>query len=156
MKASEGIQVVARNRRAFHDFMIFDRVEAGIELKGTEVKSLRQKNVSLAESFARARDGELYLLGMHIKPYEQGSIYNHDPLRPRKLLMHKREITRIVGKIAQRGFSLIPLSIYFNRRGIAKVELALARGKPKKDRREEIKRRTAEREAQRALKGFRS
>lgn len=151
MAANQEIQVVARNRRAFHDFTIFDRVEAGIALKGTEVKSLRQKNVSLAESFARPRDDEIFLLGMHIKPYEQGNIHNHEPLRPRKLLLHKREIKRIVGKVSQRGFSLIPLSLYFNKRGTAKVELALARGKPKQDRRRELKKRTADREAERAM-----
>lgn len=141
-----------RNRKAWHEFEILERLEAGIALSGTEVKSLRSGKASLEEAYARIIDGEVYLVGCHISPYEQGGVHNHDPLRKRKLLLHRREIKRLLTKVQQRGQTLVPLAIYFNARGLAKVELALARGKTKADRREDLKQREARREIERALK----
>lgn len=140
---------VARNKRAFHKYEIFDQFEAGMVLQGTEVKTLRSGRASLAEAFATPRGEELYLLGMNIPPYEQGNRMNHEPTRPRKLLLHRREIDRILGKINERGLTLVPLSVYF-RKGRAKVQIGLARGKQHFDRRETIKKREAKRAMQRA------
>ena len=124
----EGIKIVAKNSKAFHDYFIEDRYEAGIELAGTEVKYIRQGNVNLKDSFCIIKDGEISVLGMHISPYEKGNIFNKDPRRTRRLLMHKREIMRLFGKIKQDGYSLIPLSIYFKGPRV-KLEIGLARGK---------------------------
>ena len=142
---------VARNKRAGYKFQIFDKFEAGLVLQGTEVKSLRSGRASINEAFARPRGEELYLLGMNIPPYEQGNRMNHEPTRPRKLLLHKREIRRLIGRINERGFTLVPLSVYF-RNGYAKVQIGLARGKQEFDRRETIKKREAKREIQRAVR----
>ena len=144
-------KTVATNRKARHDYHILETMEAGIELHGSEVKSLRVGKASLRDAFARVERGELFLYNVHISPYEKGGHFNPDPKRTRKLLMHKREIKRLLGKIAEKGLTLIPLRIYFLR-GKAKVELALARGKRSYDKRADIERREAERAIQRALK----
>lgn len=146
-------QVVATNRRARFDYTIEETYEAGLVLTGTEVKSLRLGKANLRDSFARIdRQGEVWIHNLHISPYDHGNRWNHEPTRQRKALMHKAEIRRLIGKMQQQGYTLIPLSLYFNARGIAKVELGLAKGKKKWDKREDIARRSAEREAQRALK----
>jgi SsrA-binding protein len=142
---------VARNPRARHDYHIVESYETGIVLTGTEVKSLRQGKGSIKEAFGLVKRGEVWLEGMHITPYEQGNRYNHDPLRSRKLLLHKREIERLIGAVEQKGFALVPLELYFSN-GRAKVTLALGRGKKVYDRREDIKRRIADREMARAMK----
>jgi len=147
---ADGTKLIARNKKARHEYLILETFEAGIALRGTEVKSLRDGKVSLAESFARVTDGELTLHGAHIDVYKAGSYTNHDPLRPRKLLMHRREIGRLASKVAERGFTLIPLSMYF-RRGLAKVELALVRGKRRYDKRQTLKKREADRAMRRAM-----
>lgn len=145
-------KAVATNRKAFHDYFIEEKFEAGIVLQGTEVKSLREGRVNLQDSYATVREGELFLHNCHISPYSHGSIMNHDPTRVRKLLMHKKEINKLMGKIQQKGLTLIPLRIYFSGRGHAKVELGLAKGKKLYDRRETIKAREAGREVERAIK----
>jgi SsrA-binding protein len=147
MKAKEGIKVVAQNRKARHNYFIEDSYEAGMVLKGTEVKALREGKVNLKDGYARIKGGELFLLDVHISPYAFGNRLNHDPLRPRKLLMHGGEIHRLTGKVKEKGFSLIPLSIYFSH-GRAKVSLALAKGKKLYDKRETLKRRAMEKEVE--------
>lgn len=144
------VRMIARNKKARHQYVVIETFEAGIVLRGTEVKSLRDGKVSLAESFARVNDAELTLYGAHIDVYKAGSYANHDPIRPRKLLMHKREIGRIAGKLAERGLTMVPLSMYF-RRGYAKVELALVRGRKVYDKRQALKKREAERSMRRAM-----
>jgi len=146
-----GTKTVATNRKAFHEFEIIERFEAGIALQGTEVKSLRAGHINFRDSYARVKEGELWIVSMHISVYDHGSIWNHDPLRPRKLLMHKREIRRLISKIEERGLTLVPLSLYF-KNGKAKIELALARGKKIYDKRKDIAKRDSDREAQRELK----
>ncbi len=148
----EGRKVVCKNRRAFHEYEILETVEAGMVLVGTEVKSLREGRVNLKDSYAKLEDGEVYLVEAHISPYSHGNIMNHDPLRPRKLLLHKREIRRLAGKVQERGLTLIPLQIYF-KGGKAKVELALAKGKRLYDKRAAIKKRDERRDLARELKG---
>ncbi len=144
-------KVVARNKKARHRFEILARIEAGIVLRGTEVKSLRAGRVALADSFARFRGGELWLQNCHIAAYEDGSWQNHEPTRPRKLLLHRRELRRLRTKMEERGLTVVPLRIYFTH-GLAKVELALCRGKRTHDRREDLKKREAEREMRRAYR----
>ena len=151
-KEGDGRVSVARNPRATHDYHVLDRMEAGIVLTGTEVKSLRQGKASIKEAFGLLRGGEVWLEGMHITPYEQGNRYNHEPVRSRKLLLHRREIERLIGAVEQKGFALVPLEVYF-RKGHAKVTLALGKGKKTHDRREDLKRRIADREMARALRG---
>jgi SsrA-binding protein len=148
----ERIRVVAENRRARHEYFVEETLEAGIALTGTEVKSLRLGRASLQDSFARVENGEVLLYNMHISPYDKGNRFNHDPKRVRRLLLHKAEIRRLIGKTRQRGYTLIPLKLYFNSRGLAKVELALAKGKKLHDRREDIARREAERQIQQSLR----
>ena len=145
-------KVVATNRKAFHDYFIEERYEAGILLQGTEVKSLREGRVNLQDSYASVRGSEMFLHQCHISPYSHGNIMNHDPTRVRKLLLHRAEIHKLLGKTQQKGLTLIPLRIYFSKRGYAKVELGLAKGKKLYDRRETIKTRQAGREVQRAIK----
>jgi SsrA-binding protein len=145
---------VVTNRRARHDYQLEETYEAGLQLLGSEVKSLRAGRASLQDAYGKVRGGEVWLVNMHIAPYEQAGPFNHDPLRPRKLLLHKAEIRRLVGKVKERGYTLVPLRVYF-RRGLAKVELALARGKKEYDRRADIRRREAERQIARALAGRR-
>ena len=147
----KGIKIAAKNSKAYHDYFIEDRFEAGIELAGTEVKSIRQGKLNLKDSFCHVKDGELFVYGMHISPYEQGNIFNKDPLRPRKLLMHKREIMRLYGKVKQDGLALIPLSVYFKNAKV-KVELGLARGKKLYDKRDAAAAKDARREMDRAMK----
>ena len=139
------------NRRARRDYFILETVEAGIELRGCEVKSLRRGQASLAESFVRVEDGEAYLYGMYIAPYEEGSYNNPPPRRRRKLLLHRRQIAHLGAKVSGKGYTLIPLALYF-KRGYAKVEVALAQGKRQYDKREAIKKREAERESRRVIK----
>ncbi|MDQ7844394.1 MAG: SsrA-binding protein SmpB [Armatimonadota bacterium] len=143
---AEGEHVVATNRRARHEYHIEETYEAGLVLTGTEVKSLRAGRASIQEAFARVEDGEVWLYHMHIPPYEAGNIFNHEPRRRRKLLLHRREVDRLFGRVRQKGYALIPLRVYF-RRGLAKVELAVGRGKRQYDKREAI----AEREADRRI-----
>lgn len=150
MKQS-GVKIIAQNKKAFHDYFIEERLEAGLVLLGTEVKSLREGRVNLRDSYAAFKDGELYLVGAHISPYSAGNVFNHDPLRDRKLLLHSRELRRLAGKVKMPGYTLVPTKIYF-RDGRAKVEIALARGKAKYDKREAIAKKDAEREIERALK----
>ena len=147
----DSIKIVAKNSKAFHDYFIEDKYECGIELAGTEVKSIRQGNVNLKDSFCIIKDGEISVLGMHISPYEKGNIFNKDPRRTRKLLMHKREIMRLFGKIKQDGYSLVPLSIYFKGPRV-KLEVGLARGKKLYDKRDSAAKKDAKREMDRAMK----
>jgi SsrA-binding protein len=147
---AERRQSVARNPKATHDYHILEKWEAGIVLTGTEVKSLRNGKASIKEAYARVRNGEVFLEGMNITPYEQGNRYNHDPVRSRKLLLHRREIEKLIGATEREGLTLIPLELYF-KRGHAKVALALARGKKQHDKREDLKKRIAERETARAV-----
>lgn len=150
----DGRKLVCRNRRAWHEYEILETVEAGMVLVGTEVKSLREGRVNLKDSYAKVEGDEVFLVDAHISPYSHGNIMNHDPLRPRKLLLHKKEIRRLGGKVSERGLTLIPLEIYF-KEGRAKVELGLARGKRLYDKRAAIKKRDERRELQRELKAKR-
>ena len=148
---SKGIKIVAKNSKAHHDYFIEEKYEAGIELAGTEVKSIRLGHVNLKDSFCIAKDGEMRVHGMHISPYEKGNIFNKDPLRQRRLLMHKREILKLFARIKQDGYSLIPLSIY-SRGPRVKLEIGLAKGKKLYDKRETAARKDAKREMDRAMK----
>jgi SsrA-binding protein len=148
---AEGIKIIAENRKGRHDYHIEETFEAGIALTGTEVKSLRLGRANLRDSYAVVENGELFLYNMHISPYTHGNMFNHEPKRTRKLLMHKREIMRLLGQTQERGYTLIPLKVYF-RRGKAKIELALAKGKKLYDKREAIARRDEKRRIDRILK----
>lgn len=150
--AGSGVKIVARNQKAHHEYFIEEKFEAGIELSGTEVKSIRLGNLSLKEAWCQIKDGELFIRQMHIAPYEQGNIFNKDPLRPRKLLMHRREISRLFGKVKQDGYALVPLAVYF-KGSLVKVELALAKGKKLYDKREDAAKKDAKRQIDRAMKG---
>ena len=154
-KTEQDEKVVATNRKAFHDYAIQEKLEAGIALVGTEVKALREGRANLRDSFASVDRGQVVLHHCHISPYSHGNIMNHEPLRPRVLLLHKKEIRKLIGQTQQKGLTLVPLRIYFTPGGLAKVELALARGKREFDRRETIKQREAGREMERAMKGGR-
>ena len=145
---------IASNRKAFHDYFVEERFEAGIQLHGTEVKSLRQGTVNLKDAFCHVKNGELFAQGMHISPYEKGNIFNRDPLRPKKLLMHKREITRLYGKVKQDGYALIPLSLYF-KGPLVKVEIGLCKGKKLHDKRESLAQKDAKRDMDRKMKEHR-
>ena len=151
MAKSQGTKLIAENRRARHEYELLDRFEAGIVLTGTEVKSLRDGRVTLAQAYADVRDGEVWLVGANIAEYAQGNIANHDPARDRKLLLHRKEIASLIGKVKERGLTLVPTRLYF-KDGRVKVELALARGKEQRDKRRDIARREADRQIQRALK----
>jgi len=146
-----GVKLAAKNSKAYHDYFIEEKYEAGIELYGTEVKSIRQGKLNLKDSFCHVKDGELWVYGMHISPYEKGNIFNKDPLRPRRLLMHKREIMRLLGKVQQDGLALVPTSVYFKDARV-KVEVALAKGKKLHDKRDAAADRDARREIDRAMK----
>ena len=148
-------KVIATNRKAFHDYAIEEKFEAGIVLLGTEVKALREGRLNLRDSYATVERDAVILHHCHIGAYSHGNIMNHDPVRPRKLLLHRKEIEKMKGKVQQAGLTLIPLKVYFNARGQAKVELALARGKKQYDRRETVKKREAKREIDRAMKAAR-
>ena len=147
----ESIKTIAQNKKAFHDYFVEEKYEAGIELCGTEVKSLRQGSVNLKDSWCSIDKGELFIKGMHISPYEKGNIFNKDPLRTRKLLMHKREITKLLGLTTTKGYTLVPLSLYF-KNGKVKMELGLAIGKKLYDKREDIAKKDQRREAERDFK----
>ena len=147
----KGVKEICTNRKAFHEYFVLERFEAGIELAGTEVKSVRGGNVNLKDSFCTVKDGELFLRGMHISPYEHGNIFNKDPVRPRRLLMHKREILKLNARVMQDGVALIPLSLYF-RDGRVKVELGLCKGKKLHDKRDSEADRQARRDIDRAMK----
>lgn len=147
----QGGKIIAQNRKARHDYFVEESLEAGIELVGTEVKSLRQDGVNLKDSFCYIEDGEIFVHNMHISPYEKGNIFNRDPLRVRKLLMHKKEIVKLFDQVKQQGYSLIPLSLYFKNSRV-KVEVGLCRGKKLYDKRADIARRDAKREMDRAMK----
>jgi SsrA-binding protein len=143
-------KIVCQNRKARFNYFILDKFEAGMVLVGTEVKSLRAGRANLKDSYGKITNGEVYLYNMHISPYPFAARGNHDPLRPRKLLLHKQEIKRLIGKVEEKGQSLIPLAVYFNKKGKAKVTMALAKGKRKYDKREAIRKRDEDRELQRA------
>ena len=151
MARGSGTKLVAENRRARHDFHLLERLEAGIALTGTEVKSLREGRATLQGAFGEVREGEVWLVGAHIGEYAQGNVANHDPDRDRKLLLHRREISSLIGKVSERGLTLVPTRLYF-KDGRAKVELALARGKEARDKRRDIADREARRQIERALK----
>ena len=147
-----GIKVVANNKKARHDYFIEDTYETGIVLTGTEIKSIRQGKVNIKESYAKIENGERMLYGMHISPYEHGNRFNVDPLRPRKLLLHKREIQKLIGYTTLKGLTLVPLRLYINEKGRAKLELAVARGKKDYDKRNTIAKRDADRRMQQAMR----
>ena len=147
----EGVKTIVKNRKARHEYFIEEIFEAGIALTGTEVKSLRQGRANLQDSYAVIKDGEVFLHGMHISPYDQGNRFNHDPLRTRKLLLNRFEINKLIGLTQKKGFTLIPLSLYF-KKGLVKVELGVCRGKKLYDKRDDIARRDAAREIERRMK----
>lgn len=147
----ESTKLIANNKKAYHDYFIEDTWEAGISLAGTEVKSLRMGKCSVKESYIRIEGGEAIIYGMHISPYEKGNIFNKDPLRPRKLLLHKQEINKISGKIAEKGYTLVPLKVYF-KGSLVKVEVGLAKGKKLYDKRQDIAKKDMRREAERNFK----
>ena len=147
----ESIKLVANNKKAYHDYFIDETYEAGISLAGTEVKSLRMGKCSIKESYIQIKDGEIFIYGMHISPYEKGNIFNRDPLRTRKLLMHKQEIRKLEGKASEKGYTIVPLKVYF-KDSLIKVEIGLARGKKLYDKRHDIAQKDAKREAQREFK----
>ena len=148
---SKGIKIVAKNSKAHHDYFIEEKYEAGIELAGTEVKSIRQGHVNLKDSFCIVKDGQMSVIGMHISPYEKGNIFNKDPVRPRRLLMHKREINKLQARAQQDGMALVPLSVYFKNARV-KVEVGLCRGKKNYDKRDAMAQRDAKRDMDRAMK----
>ena len=147
----EALKLVANNKKAYHDYFIEEKYEAGLVLHGTEVKSMRLGKCSIKESFVRIENNEVWVYGMHISPYEKGNIFNRDPLRPKKLLMHKAQIRKLVGQLAEKGFTLVPLQVYF-KDGRAKVELGLARGKKLYDKRHDIAKKDQRREAEKEFK----
>lgn len=145
-------KLVANNKKAFHDFFIEDKYEAGIVLTGTEIKSVRQGKVNIKESYARVKNGQVDIIGMHISPYEQGNIFNVDSLRERRLLLHKREIRKIETQVTTKGKTLVPLRMYINESGLAKIEIGIAQGKKNYDKRQDIAKRDAERRMQKAVR----
>ena len=149
------MQILADNRRARHDYQVLDALEAGIVLTGTEIKSCRARNSSLADSYAKAEDGELWLVNVHIAPYAQGNRNNHEPRRPRKLLLKRRELNRLTQAVEVKGLTLVPLKVYLNDRSLVKIELGLCRGRQQHDKRDELKRQDDDREMQRAVRALR-
>ncbi|MGI6112977.1 MAG: SsrA-binding protein SmpB [Mahellales bacterium] len=149
--AKDEVKVIAQNKKARHDYFIEETYEAGIVLSGTEVKSVRAGKVNLKDSYAMIKDGEVFINNMHISPYEKGNIFNKDPIRMRKLLLHKKEISKLIGYITQKGYSLIPLRVYMVR-GLVKIDLAIAKGKKAYDKRQDIAKRDAKREIERQFK----
>ena len=150
-KEASNFKLIANNKKARHDYFLEETFEAGVELHGTEVKSLRQGNCSIKEAFVHIENGEVIIYGMHISPYEKGNIFNKDPMRPKRLLMHKKEISRLLGKIKAKGYTLVPVQVYF-KGSLVKVEIALARGKKLYDKRQDIAKKDARREAERDFK----
>ena len=151
MAKQKGNRMIANNKKAYHDYFIEDKYEAGISLAGTEVKSLRMGKCSIKESFIRIERDEVFIYGMHISPYEKGNIFNKDPLRPKKLLMHKSEIRKLTGKLAEQGYTLVPVEVYL-KGSLVKVEIALAKGKKLYDKRQDIAKKDMRREAERDFK----
>lgn len=151
MADKNALKLVANNKKAYHDYFIEEKIECGIALHGTEVKSLRMGKCSIKEAFIRIENGEVFAYGMHISPYEKGNIFNKDPLRVKKLLLHKQEINKLLGKIKEKGYTLVPLQVYFSR-GKAKVEIGLARGKKLYDKRDDIAKKDQRRETEREFK----
>lgn len=149
--AKEAMKLVANNKKAYHDFFIEEKYEAGLVLHGTEVKSLRMGKCSIKEAFIRIENGEVYIYGMHISPYEKGNIFNKDPLRVRKLLLHRQEIRKLIGNSSEKGYTIVPLQVYF-KDGRAKIEIGLAKGKKLYDKRQDIAKKDQKREAQRDFK----
>ena len=147
----EAKQVIARNKKAFHDYFVLDTYEAGLELFGTEIKSIRQGKVNLKDSWCEVKDGELFVRGMHVSPYEQGNIFNRDPVRPRRLLMHKKEIQRLYGQSKTQGLTLIPVSLYLKGSRV-KVQVGLCKGKKLYDKRDDLAKKAAKRDVERAMK----
>lgn len=147
-------KILATNKKARHDYFIEEVYEAGMVLTGTEIKSMRQGKLNLKESYAKIEGEELIIYGMHISPFEQGNRYNVDPLRPRKLLLHKQEIRKMIGYITQKGLTIVPLNVYLNERGRAKIEIAIARGKKDYDKRQDIAKRDADRKIQQTIKDY--
>ncbi|MCD7762690.1 MAG: SsrA-binding protein SmpB [Lachnospiraceae bacterium] len=147
----ESIKLIANNKKAYHDYFIEETYEAGLALHGTEVKSLRMGKCSIKESFVRIENGEIFIYGMHISPYEKGNIFNKDPLRVKKLLMHRQEIGRMAGKVAEKGYTLVPLRVYF-KGSLVKVEIGLAKGKKLYDKRQDIAKKDQRREAEKEFK----
>ena len=150
--ADKSVKVIAQNKKAYHDYFVIEKYEAGIELFGTEIKSLRNGQVNLKDSFCKVYNGELYALGVHISPYEKGNIFNKDPLREKKLLMHKKEIIKLNGLVGRDGYSLIPLSLYFKGSRV-KMEIGVCKGKKLYDKRESDAKKTAQRTIERVTKG---
>ena len=150
-KEASNFKLIANNKKARHDYFLEETFEAGVELHGTEVKSLRQGNCSIKEAFIHIENGEIIIYGMHISPYEKGNIFNKDPMRPKRLLMHKKEIMRLLGKIKEKGYTIVPVQVYF-KGSLVKVEIALARGKKLYDKRQDIAKKDARREAERDFK----
>ncbi len=151
MDKNSGIKIVANNKKAYHDYFVLEKLEAGIELFGTEVKSIRQGKINLKDSWCFVKDGEMFVNGMHISPYEQGNIFNRDPLRTKKLLLHKKEIRRFYAMVKQDGLAIVPLSIYFSK-GRAKVEIGLCKGKKLYDKREVAAKKDAQRDIERNMR----
>lgn len=152
-KTENSRKPVAQNKKAYHDYFVLEKYEAGIELFGTEVKSVRQSKLNLKDAWCSIENGEIFVKGMHISPYEHGNIFNRDPIRPRKLLMHKKEIMRLLGQTKQEGLTLIPLSVYFVK-GRAKLEVGLCKGKKLYDKRETAAKKEAQRKIERSIKNF--
>ena len=151
MSKKEAMKLVANNKKAYHDYFVDEKIEAGLVLHGTEVKSLRMGKCSIKESFIRIENGEMFVYGMHISPYEKGNLFNKDPLRVKKLLLHKSEINKLTGKIKEKGFTIVPLQVYF-KEGKAKMEIGLCRGKKLYDKRQDIARKDMKREAEKEFK----
>ncbi|MEE1197443.1 MAG: SsrA-binding protein SmpB [Lachnospiraceae bacterium] len=149
--SKESIKLIANNKKAYHDYFIEDKYEAGVALHGTEVKSIRMGKCSIKESFIRIERGEVFVYGMHISPYEKGNIFNKDPLRPKKLLLHREEINKMEGKISEKGFTLVPLQVYL-KGSLVKVEIGIAKGKKLYDKRQDIAKKDMRREAEREFK----
>ena len=151
MAEKQGIKIITQNKKAWHDYFIDEKYEAGIELYGTEVKSIRGGGINLKDSYCHVQDGELYAIGIHVSPYEHGNIFNREPLRPKKLLLHKAEIMKLTGLVSREGYTLVPLSLYFKGSRV-KMALGLCKGKKNYDKREDIARRDADRDIERAMK----
>lgn len=149
--SKESMKLVANNKKAYHDYFVDEKIEAGLVLHGTEVKSLRMGKCSIKESFIRMENGEMFIYGMHISPYEKGNLFNREPLRVKKLLLHKAEINKLLGKIKEKGFTIIPLQVYF-KEGRAKVEIGVCRGKKHYDKRQDIAKKDQKREAEKEFK----
>ena len=151
MSDKSSVKIIAQNKKAYHDYFVEEKYEAGVELFGTEVKSIRAGKVNVKESYCDIKDGEVFVLGMHISPYEQGNVFNKDPLRPKKLLLHKKEILKLFGLVAQKGYTLVPLQVYLKNSRV-KIEIGLCRGKKLYDKRDDMARNDAKRDMERAFK----